>query len=470
MMFHHLTEKGEEMRTPWVATAMLAAFAAGPVAAQAPAPKAASPKICMNCHKPEAASVRGYFDNVAFKSTSIQLAIDDAKEIVRFDPKTLKVTDGDVKKDAEALREARKGHETRIAYVVKDGQKWATEVWLKGPVKVAKEDLVTYEFVKAQVDKPNPNVVLIDSRPLPRFQQGTIPGAINVPYPAWDKVAAKLLPADKSKQLVFFCQGVTCQMSPLSQRKAIGMGYTNTKVYHQGVPEWQMKDYLATRPEFVKETYLDKDIPAVLLDVRSAEDAAGGRIKGAVSMPSSKVAGQLKAFPAAKLQAPIIVYDGRGGADAVAAARALIKGGQQNVQVVTGGLLAWQTLGYATEFAGPAPTKVAYVPKPRPGSIAVAEFDKLAKATPADVIILDVRNKDEANAGMIKGAVLIPEEELAARIAELPKDKRIVVHCSTGIRAEMAYHKLKDAGYKAGFLNAEIDIAKNGSFRVTAKA
>ena len=78
------------------------------------------------------------------------------------------------------------------------------------------------------------------------------------------------------------------------------------------------------------------------------------------------------------------------------------------------------------------------------------------------MIILDVRNKDEANAGMIKGAVLIPEEELAARIAELPKDKRIIVHCSTGIRAEMAYHKLKDAGYKAGFLNAEIDIDKQG--------
>ena len=86
--------------------------------------------------------MRGYFDNVAFKSTSIQLAIDDAKEIVRFDPKTLKVTDADVQKPAEALREARKGHETRIAYVEKDGQKWATEVILKGPVKVAKEDLV----------------------------------------------------------------------------------------------------------------------------------------------------------------------------------------------------------------------------------------------------------------------------------------------------------------------------------------
>jgi len=451
-------------------TAVLAALAVGPVAAQAPAPKATSPKVCMNCHQPKAGSILGYFDNVAFKSTSIQLAIDDAKEIVRFDPKTVKVTDGDVQKPAEALREARKGHETRIAYVEKDGQKWATEVILKGPVKVAKEDLVDFAFVRRQVEKPDPNVVLIDSRPLPRFQQGTIPGAINIPYPAWDKVAAKLLPADKSKQLVFFCQGVTCQMSPLSQRKAIAMGYKNMKVYHEGVPEWQTKDFLVTRPEFVKAAYVDKDIPAIILDVRSPEEAAGGRIKGAVSMPAASVKSQLKSFPAPKLQAPIIVYDGRGGADAIAAARALIKGGQQNVQVVSGGLLGWQAKGYATEFSSPALTKVAYAPKPRPGSITVDEFSKLAQATPADVLILDVRNVDEANAGMIKGAVLIPEEDLAARIAELPKGKRIIIHCSTGIRAEMAYHKLKDAGYMAGFLNADIDIDKQGKIKITSKA
>jgi rhodanese-related sulfurtransferase len=458
------------MRTPWVVTAVLAAFAVGPVAAQAPAPKAMSPKVCMNCHQPMAGSIRGYFDNVAFKSTSIQLAIDDVKEIVRFDPKTVKVTDGDVNKPAEALREARKGHETRIAYVEKDGQKWATEVILKGPVKVAKEDLVDFAFIRKQVEKPDPNVVLIDSRPLPRFQQGTIPGAINVPYPAWDKVAAKLLPADKTKQLVFFCQGVTCQMSPLSQRKALAMGYKNTKVYHEGVPEWQMKDYLVTRPEFVKEAYVDKDIPAIILDVRSAEEAAGGRIKGAVSMPAASVKSQVKTFPPAKQQAPVIVYDGRGGADAAAAARELIKSGQQNVQVVSGGLLGWQAKGYATEQGTPAATKVAYVPKPRPGSITVDEFSKLAQATPPDVLILDVRNIDEANAGMIKGAMLIPEEDLAARIAELPKGKRIIVHCSTGVRAEMAYHKLKDAGFRAGFLNADIDIDKQGKVKITSKA
>jgi rhodanese-related sulfurtransferase len=99
----------------------------------------------------------------------------------------------------------------------------------------------------------------------------------------------------------------------------------------------------------------------------------------------------------------------------------------------------------------------------------MAEFTTLAKATPADVLILDVRNPDEAKDGMIKGAVLIPDEELQARMAEVPKDKRIVTHCLTGIRAEMAYHKLKDAGYNAAFLNNEIEIAKDGSFKITPR-
>jgi rhodanese-related sulfurtransferase len=453
-------------RTIPIAVALVAAsFAAF---AQAPAGKPTIPQICTNCHKAAPGEVSGYFDNVAFKSQSIQLAIDDAKEIIRFDPKALKVIDAGADKTPEHLRDVRKGHEARVSYVEKDGQKWATEIRFKGPVKVAKQDLVDYAFVRKLVDQRTGNFALIDSRPLPRFQQGTIPGSINVPYPAWDKVVGRL-PADKNALLVFFCQGVTCQMSPLSQRKAIALGYKNTKVYHEGVPEWETRDYLATRPEFVKAAYVDKDIPAIILDVRSPDEAKSGHIKGTVGMPAATVKREQKSFPAAKLKAPIIVYDGRGGPDAVAAARELVKSGQSNVQVIEGGLLGWQAAGYAIESGVPALTKVAYAPKPRPGSVPVEEFTKLARGTPADVLILDVRNPDEANAGMIKGAVLIPDEELAGRMGELPKGKRIIAHCSTGIRAEMAYYKLKDAGFQAGFLNAEIDVAKDGTFKITAK-
>jgi 3-mercaptopyruvate sulfurtransferase SseA len=45
-------------------------------------------------------------------------------------------------------------------------------------------------------------------------------------------------------------------------------------------------------------------------------------------------------------------------------------------------------------------------------------------------IVVDVRGEDQYKAGHIKGAVWIPENEIANRTKELPKDKLIVTYCS----------------------------------------
>jgi rhodanese-related sulfurtransferase len=327
-----------------------------------------------------------------------------------------------------------------------------------------------YAFVSKLVEQgpEKGGYTLIDSRPLVRFQEGTIPTAIHLPFIGFDKFADRL-PKAKDSLIVFFCGGITCTLSPNSLLKVQKMGYTNLRVYREGEPEWKTRNYLVTTPGFVKAAYLDRDIPHVMIDARSAEDATSGHVKGAVSVPAGQEKAITKSLPAAKLKAPIIVYDGRGGEQAVTVAKALIKAGQQNVMVMNGGMIGWQTAGYAMESGVPAAKTIAYAPKPRAGSIPMAEFTTLAKATPADVLILDVRNPDEAKDGVIKGSVLIPDEELQARMAELPKNKRIVTHCLTGIRAEMAYHKLKEAGYNAAFLNNEIEVAKDGSFKITPR-
>ena len=84
------------------------------------------------------------------------------------------------------------------------------------------------------------------------------------------------------------------------------------------------------------------------------------------------------------------------------------------------------------------------------------------------MLILDVRNPDETKNGTIKGALVIPETALLSRLAEVPKDAKVLVvtHCSTGIRAELAYHLLKEKGYNARFLNAEITIIDTGEFTI----
>jgi rhodanese-related sulfurtransferase len=437
-----------------LATAQTAASAAKPV----------MPAVCTSCHKPEAGVVRGYFDNVAFKSQSIQLNLGNTTEILRFDPKTVKVLDAGDPKKVEHLRDVKKGHEARIEFTEKDGVKTVAAIDFKGPIKIAQNKLIFYPEIEKIVASGSHNVTLIDSRPLPRFQQGTIPFSINLPYPQFDKFLDRL-PKEKDKLLVFFCQGVTCMMSPSSLRRAEAMGYTDVKVYREGWPEWTEKNVGVMATQFLKEAWLDTDIPHVLIDARAPLEMARGHIKAAASITPDQIKAALKKFPDKKLKAPFMVYDGGDGVAAQAVAKQITAAGYPLVNVVTGGFAEWTNKGYPTEAGVPTAT-VAYVPKPRPGEIPVAEFRTLATKTPPGVVILDVRNTDEANAGMIPGAMLVPDEEIMARMAEIPKDKRIIAHCSTGVRAEMAYHKLKAAGYNVGFVKADLEIAKNGKLTI----
>jgi rhodanese-related sulfurtransferase len=71
--------------------------------------------------------------------------------------------------------------------------------------------------------------------------------------------------------------------------------------------------------------------------------------------------------------------------------------------------------------------------------------------------------------GMLKEAINIPAGQIKDRIAELPNGKEIITHCTTGIRAEMAYDDLKENGLKSRFLNAIIQVDKDGKYEITKK-
>ncbi len=253
-------------------------------------------------------------------------------------------------------------------------------------------------------------------------------------------------------------------MSPNSASKAEQLGYTNVKVYHDGIPEWVKKNHLAISPQFVKEAWIDKDIPHVLVDVRPERSVKKGFIKGAVSIPAANVSKDIAAFPPKAKNPPIIIYDEKDDKDAKAAAMALVKAGYATVDIMTGGFEAWKAANYPVESGKPA-ADIVYVPKPRPGEITIEEFLKISANIPDNTLILDVRNQEEANAGMIKGARLVPDEEVLDRLAEIPKDKTIIAHCTTGVRAEMTYHKLKEKGYNVAFLNAKV-MFDNGSVKI----
>jgi rhodanese-related sulfurtransferase len=253
-------------------------------------------------------------------------------------------------------------------------------------------------------------------------------------------------------------------MSPSSAGRAEKLGYTNVRVYHDGLPEWTKKNFTVLTAQSLKEAFLDKDIPVVLVDVRTAEVAQKGFIRGAVTIPAAEMAANISKFPPREMKAPIIIVDDTGGKDAQAAAKQLIGAGYTTT-LLSGGMDAWLAAKYPIQ-TGNLATAITYVPKPRPGEVAIEEFKKIAAAIPQDTVILDVRNRDEASTGMIKGAVLMPDEEILDRLAEIPKNKQIIAYCSTGVRAEMAYHKLKDKDYNVKFLNAKVDTDPTGKFTV----
>jgi len=61
--------------------------------------------------------------------------------------------------------------------------------------------------------------------------------------------------------------------------------------------------------------------------------------------------------------------------------------------------------------------------------------------------VLDVRAAEEFVTGHVPGAVNIPHDQIAARLAEVPKDRDVVLYCRSGKRAGVAAQVLTENGY-----------------------
>ncbi len=212
---------------------------------------------------------------------------------------------------------------------------------------------------------------------------------------------------------------------------------------------------------------IKRDIPTVIVDLRSSGEAKKGHIPTAVSIPITELTHAVDKFPKDK-RAPMVLYS----YDTKSAIQAYeiisIWGNYTNIGVLEGGYDQWVSEG-GQVAKGYMPTKIVYEPKPRPGEMSLDEFKKIAESKPENVFILDVRDTDEAESGMLVGAKNIPTQDIKAKAAEIPKDKTIVIHCSTGARADIAHSILtNELGYKnVKFLNANIKIDPNGRYEIT---
>ena len=77
------------------------------------------------------------------------------------------------------------------------------------------------------------------------------------------------------------------------------------------------------------------------------------------------------------------------------------------------------------------------------------EFKKLVEND--DVLLLDTRNDYEFQVGKFKNAVTLPIHnfrEFPQAIKSLPKDKKVIMYCTGGIRCEKASQTMKQAGFE----------------------
>jgi rhodanese-related sulfurtransferase/biotin operon repressor len=96
--------------------------------------------------------------------------------------------------------------------------------------------------------------------------------------------------------------------------------------------------------------------------------------------------------------------------------------------------------------------------------------DRLAqRLETGDVLVLDVRPREEFDAGHLPGAVSAPVDELAQRIRDFPSDREIVVYCRGPycVFSHVAVELLRRAGYSARRLQDGLPEWRSADLPVT---
>lgn len=374
------------------------------------------------------------------KAKSIAVAVgkgDKAKTMmVRFDDATT------------GLEHAAKGEAAIVSWQMRGSDRYAVSIKPKLARLPAGVSEITPEKVKQLLDGDT-NLMIVDSRPAKRYDQSHLPGAVSLPIDEM-KTAMNLLPADKNKLLVFYCGGYTCGMSPKAAGLAKKAGYANIMVMLAGEPAWVKAGY----PTYASDAFVNKG-NIVLIDLRSIEQSEKARIPRSVSIPYDTLEDRVDDIP---VKAPVVLYSDD-EQEARSALADLHFEGIKSVSLVYGSLDKW--LAAPGHFVtGPVVSEISWQRKLGKGEVSPADFEK-AVSGKSDALILDVRNRDEVSGGMFPGAINIPLDELTKRAKELPSDRNIYIHCTTGARAEMAYKQLEKGGFKASFLVADVDCSDN---------
>jgi len=233
-------------------------------------------------------------------------------------------------------------------------------------------------------------------------------------------------------------------MSTKNAGLAIKDGYQNVKVFLDGQPAWIKAGNLI----YASKGFIEKG-NIVLIDLRSVKKSKAGRLPRSVTIPYDDLEDRLDDIP---IKAPIVLYSDsvEEAGDAFADLHDEL---YKKVSLVSGGYTEWIKAGGKT-VQGPVVTDINWQRKLGKGEVSKDDFIKVINGEDTSAVILDVRTPDENAVGGFPNAITIPLDQLSSRLGELPKDKKIYVHCTTGARADMAAQELEKNGFKAFFIVA----------------
>ena len=169
-----------------------------------------------------------------------------------------------------------------------------------------------------------------------------------------------------------------------------------------------------------KENYL-------VIDVRSAEEYAAGHIKHAINIPLEQLESRLDEINAYK-DKNVVLYCNTGNRSSKA-------------------LDLLKQKGFTVLMNVPGVKQYDYELY-KVGSINAEGFKKIANDP--NVLIIDVREKKDYDAGHMKGAINIPDGEPVDNykdVLEANKGKRIITHCYSGNRSAKLAKALNERGY-----------------------
>lgn len=166
---------------------------------------------------------------------------------------------------------------------------------------------VSPQHIKMVLNDPKRIALIVDARPAIKYNAGTVPGSLSIPFQQFDALKG-LLPADKSAQVIYFCGGFKCNLSHKSAKAARELGYPNVVTFAAGWPAWKKASKRAfamvdpnnkgaaapaaeavviegefDTAEFLKLVKNPSD-KVLIVDVRPADEFQQGHLPGAINI------------------------------------------------------------------------------------------------------------------------------------------------------------------------------------------